>query len=224
VYAGAADYSGTSTLGYSFGYGASSDLSSFYATLPIATVQKFRKGLEGGDWTSLNGLDGFIAGGRKLIMAHGLSDSALNANNTVRYYRSLAGAKGGYGELQKNVRLFLAPGVQHCGYGPGPDGFLKLYNTPGWFLSPDVPFDSQHDALAALIAWVENGTPPKSIVATKYADEAETSVVRTLPLCPFPAEAAYKGTGSIDEATNWTCPETDTRMLNIGLTGVRAGM
>ena len=78
-------------------------------------------------------------------------------------------------------RLFLMPGVAHCGGGIGPD---------------------RHDAVSALIDWVEADRAPSSIVASKVVDN---NVVRTRPLCPYPQVARHTGRGSIDDAANFRC-------------------
>jgi feruloyl esterase len=78
-------------------------------------------------------------------------------------------------------RLFMVPGMHHCGGGPGPSAF---------------------DTLTPVSQWVEQGKAPESLVASK----AESGkVIRTRPLCPYPQVAKYKGTGSIDEAANFIC-------------------
>ena len=75
----------------------------------------------------------------------------------------------------------MAPGMGHCGGGPGPNQF---------------------DALTALEQWVEKGVAPDKLLATHSTNG---KVDRTRPLCPYPQVARYKGTGSIDEAANFTC-------------------
>ena len=81
------------------------------------------------------------------------------------------------------VRLFMVPGMGHCGGGEGPNEF---------------------DSLAALEQWVEKGKAPDQIVASHLTNG---KVDRTRPLCPFPQVAKYKGTGSIGDAANFECKE-----------------
>jgi feruloyl esterase len=83
--------------------------------------------------------------------------------------------------VSDSVRLFMVPGMGHCGGGDGPNTF---------------------DVLAALEMWREHGHAPDSILASKVADG---QVVRTRPLCPYPQVAKYKGTGSIDRAESFAC-------------------
>jgi len=66
--------------------------------------------------------------------------------------------------------------------------------------------DPQHDLAAALELWVEQGTAPKEIIATKYKTASPASgVARTRPLCAYPQTAQYKGSGSTDDAANFVC-------------------
>jgi len=100
---------------------------------------------------------------------------------------------------QSFFRLFMVPGMGHCGGGPGPNQF---YN--GGF-SP-VPADAQHNALLALQRWVEDGVAPQQIVATKYVnDDPAQGVAQTRPLCVFPQVAHYGGQGDVNDAASFEC-------------------
>jgi feruloyl esterase len=92
------------------------------------------------------------------------------------------------------VRLFMVPGMQHCGGGTGPSVFGQNGEGPG---------DPGRDIHAALEKWVEGGAAPGSIVATKY--KSPGVVERTRPLCPYPQTAHYKGSGSTDDAASFVC-------------------
>jgi feruloyl esterase len=95
------------------------------------------------------------------------------------------------------VRLFMVPGMQHCGGGPGPNNFGQGATTGG---------DPQHDVEAALERWVEQGAAPDQIIATKFKGAAPASgVARTRPLCKYPQVAKWSGTGSTDDAANFAC-------------------
>jgi len=131
--------------------------------------------------------------GGKLILYHGWSDPALAPLATVNYYQSVV-AKMGQKETADFVRLYMVPGMQHCGSGPGPDSFGA---TPG---GPQA--DSGHSMSAAIERWVEKGKAPDKIFATKYA---AGRITRTRPLCPYPQVARYSGSGSTDDAANFTC-------------------
>ncbi len=106
-------------------------------------------------------------------------------------------ARGGK-ETDAFARLYMTPGVQHCGGGPGPDSFGQNGATDGK--------DPQHNVELALEQWVEKGIAPSAIIATKYAgDDPGKGVKMTRPLCPYPQVAKYKGSGDTNDAGNFVC-------------------
>jgi feruloyl esterase len=124
-------------------------------------------------------LSRFRARGGKLLLYHGWNDPSISPLNTIDYYERVdAAASGSAGSF---VRLFMVPGMLHCGGGPGPSSF---------------------DMLGALEAWVEEGRAPERIVASH---EAGGRVDRTRPLCAYPGTAVYTGSGSTDEDANFVC-------------------
>ena len=136
--------------------------------------------------------------GGKIIMWHGWEDPAISARDSVDYYDKVVRANAGAKDF---FRLFMVPGMLHCGGGPGPNAF-------GQNLAQSQPLSNspEHDVLSALERWVEEGVAPNSIVAVKYMnDNPASGVQRTRPLCAYPKVAAYKGTGSIDNAANFDC-------------------
>jgi len=138
----------------------------------------------------------FAARGGKLILYHGWSDAAIPPVATINYYQSVR-AKMGEKQADAFTRLYMVPGMQHCGGGPGP----SVFGQGGVANS-----DADRDVAAALERWVEQGTAPGPIVATKFKGGGPASgVERTRPLCPFPQESKYKGTGSTDDAANFSC-------------------
>jgi len=124
-------------------------------------------------------LSKFRKRGGKLIMTYGWADQILQPMMGVNYYEGVV-AKNGK-DTANFARLFMMPGVAHCGGGIGPD---------------------RNDAVTAVIDWVEKGKAPESLLASKVTDG---KVVRTRPLCPYPQVARYKGQGSIDDAANFSC-------------------
>jgi feruloyl esterase len=147
-------------------------------------------------------LQAFLKKGGKVLMYHGLSDVTINGFGTILYYQALADQNGGYDKVQDQVRLFLVSGMQHCNDGPDPVFF---------------------DTLTAMENWVEKGVAPNSLAATYTADWGKTNT-RTLPLCKFPEQARYSGSGDVNDAKNWSCPAGDRGMLEVARNGAQAGM
>jgi len=141
-------------------------------------------------------LEPFKARGGKLILYHGWNDPAITALNTINYYESVI-KKMGQKDADSFVRLYMAPGVQHCGDGPGPDSFGAVGG-----LTFDDP---QHSLAASLEQWVEKGTAPSTIIASKFEGQDRTHAKMTRPLCPYPQAAKYKGSGDPNDAANFDC-------------------
>jgi feruloyl esterase len=136
------------------------------------------------DWSKLADaknpdLSKFKKRGGKLLMTYGWADSILQPMMGVNYYEEAIAKNGS--DTAQFFRLFMAPGMGHCGGGIGPD---------------------RHDSMTAIIDWVEKGKAPDSIVASRWVDNR---VVRARPLCPYPQVARYTGQGSIDDAANFRC-------------------
>ena len=139
----------------------------------------------------------FQARGGKLIIYHGWDDPAISALNSINYYQQVRGAMG-QPAADSFARLYMVPGMQHCFQGPGTDSFGQPGTT--------VPKDSEHDLQLALEQWVEKGVAPGVIVATRHVDDdAAKGVQMTRPLCPYPQEAKYKGSGDTNQAESFEC-------------------
>jgi feruloyl esterase len=126
--------------------------------------------------------------GGKLLVYHGWSDPDISPIGTIDYYEEVmsvmgdgANADEALAATKEFFRLFMVPGMGHCRGGPGPDSF---------------------DALTAMEQWVEQGVAPDQMVASKMVDG---EVVRTRPLCTYPQVAEWNGSGSTDDATNFSC-------------------
>lgn len=117
--------------------------------------------------------------GGKLIMYFGWADPQLNPRVAVEYYEQVADRMGD--STPDFFRLFMVPGMFHCGGGVGTSTF---------------------DVATPLLHWVESGDAPKAVPASRVS---AGKVVRTRPLCPYPQVAHYKGSGSIDDAANFSC-------------------
>ena len=123
----------------------------------------------------------FLGRGGRLLQYHGWSDPSISPLNSINYYNSVRDFMGGTAKVADSYRLFMAPGMDHCGGGDGPNAF---------------------DSIRALEEWVETGKAPDRIIASHIRD-GKTD--RTRPLCPYPQRATYKGTGSTDDAANFSC-------------------
>jgi feruloyl esterase len=148
------------------------------------------------DATDAN-LTAFKARGGKLVLYHGWNDPAISALSAIGYYDSVV-ARMGKPETDAFLRLYMAPGMQHCGDGPGPHSFGQFGAAPS-----DEP---RRNVLMALEQWVEKGNAPAEIVATKYVnDDQAKGVQATRPLCPYPQVAKYKGVGDPTDAASFAC-------------------
>lgn len=165
----------------------------------------------------------FKNGGGKLLTYHGLSDPLIPTGASIYYYEQVLATMGGGGagnmSQQSNAststiddfyRLFLVPTMGHCSSGNGyapwyfagggqePPANSSGYSVPGFE-------DAQHDIVLALMAWVENGTAPDSLVATEWNNQsAALGVKMQRPLCPYPQQAKYNG-GDDTMASSWSC-------------------
>lgn len=124
-------------------------------------------------------LSTFALNGGKLIFFHGDSDPWFSPLDTLHYYQSLAASNGGAERVHTWSRLFLVPGMAHCGGGPSLDHF---------------------DMLTAVVDWVEKGEAPDSVIATGKAFPG-----RSRPLCAYPKHAQYTGRGDTQDASNFRC-------------------
>src|SRR5262245_29547414 len=142
-------------------------------------------------------LSAFAARGGKLLLFHGWADPLIMPQGTTRYFEEVVRTLGT--SVDRFAKLFMVPGMGHCSGGPGPNRFGFVPVGQG------DPTDPDHNIFRALMAWSERGTEPQKIVATKYnSDSPAQGVVRTRPLCPYPTVARYKGSGSTDDAANFS--------------------
>ncbi|MES2261243.1 MAG: tannase/feruloyl esterase family alpha/beta hydrolase [Pseudomonadota bacterium] len=143
----------------------------------------------------------FQKAGGKLIQWHGWSDSSFTPGWTVDYYRQVV-ERTGRSELenvQDFYRLFMLPGVGHCGTGVGPDN-IGAENQAA------VSRDPEHDIVSALEAWVEKGVAPHKLIATKFnGGDPGKGIAMQRPICPYPNEAIYRGSGNTNDASNFYC-------------------
>jgi feruloyl esterase len=113
--------------------------------------------------------------GGKLLITHGWSDTTITPETTIWYYDSVLNKMGK--EQGDWMRLFMVPGMAHCGGGPGVNTF---------------------DSIGTLEKWVEKGIAPEQMMGTGAQG-------LTRPLCPYPQVQEYKGAGDLKDAANWVC-------------------
>jgi feruloyl esterase len=125
----------------------------------------------------------------KLLIYQGWADPVVPPEDTIRYFESVAKTMGGMEKIGSFSRLFMVPGMGHCGGGPGPNTF---------------------DGLEAIDKWVTDGSAPQKLIAS-HLDNG--TVDRTRPLCPYPQVAKWDGAGSTDDAAQFSCaaPQPDRK-------------
>jgi feruloyl esterase len=143
-----------------------------------------------------DGLGEFFAGGGKLLLSHGWNDGLIPAGNTLAFhyglYQSLPAD-----QRENQLRLFMAPGMDHCAGGDGP---------------------SEIDTLAAIDDWATTGNAPNRLIATRPMQvmsfpgqpPAPPREPMQRPLCPWPTEAVYDGSGDPMVADSFSCTMPDT--------------
>jgi feruloyl esterase len=140
-------------------------------------------------------LSRFRAHGGKLIQYHGFSDPEVPPLTSINYFESVVKFPGesnpeesspaeSVERTQEFYRLFMVPGMNHCKGGPGANLF---------------------DMLTPLVDWVEKDIAPERIIATHIDSAPVHGVEFTRPLCPYPQEAVYKGSGNPNDAANFVC-------------------
>lgn len=167
-------------------------------TLMELDFSKHPPRLEAVDWYPSFGADGkrlaaLQKAGGKLLLTHSWADDQLTPATAIDFYEDHARAFGGRAALDPFFRMFIIPGMFHCGGGDGPDAV---------------------NLLTALESWVERGEAPSRLIAYKtkasrgypgqYAFPlAPDNIVSARPLFPFPTWARYRGRGDINDPANW---------------------
>jgi feruloyl esterase len=151
-----------------------------YMTFDLARDVEFADRADNGANNAINpDLRPFFSHHGKLLMYHGWADNQISPNNSVDYYSNVLKTVGP--PSKDSIRLFMVPGMGHCGGGDGTDQF---------------------DRMRALSRWVEKDNAPEQMIAS-HQTAGKTD--KTRPLCAYPKVAKYKGTGSTDDAANFSC-------------------
>lgn len=176
----------------------------------------------------------FVQRGGKLLHTHGWNDSVVTPDGSIGYFYALtqweklrnlpdrvidaqvarldaqtvASTANAFGKQVRDYhRLFMLPATGHCGGSTGPS------SIGGGMPEPPAAFrNADHHAVSAVIKWVEEGVAPEKITAARFVNGVP---VRSRPVCPWPSQAVYKGSGDINDAANFTCSETKLRDYDV---------
>jgi Tannase and feruloyl esterase len=170
----------TQTIKYLMGSGATPDLTINDIQFTTAYFQKLMNETAGIYDATDPDLTAFRDDGGKLILWQGLADPAISPVGTIAYYQAVENYMGGAAATQAFARLFMLPGVAHCGGGDGPDSF---------------------NGLGALVNWVENGQAPASLITSKVVNG---TVTETRPVYQYPLIAVDTTGGPVTEASSYT--------------------
>jgi feruloyl esterase len=152
-----------------------------------------------------NSLSRFQRRGGKLLSYHGQQDNQISSFNTPRFYEHLRHGMGdlAYTDMDAFFRFFRMSGMNHCSGGPG----AWVLGQGGNAAAAGVPFDPQHNVLAAIVEWVERGNAPETITGTKFADDnVSHGVAFERRHCRYPLRNTFLGMGkNPSEPSSWEC-------------------
>lgn len=141
-------------------------------------------------------LSRFEKHGGKMIVYHGWANDMVASETSVNYFDSVLRTLGNTG-VNNSYRLFMIPGMAHCGGGPGANVLFQSV------LAAKIPLEPNRDLLTALERWVERGDAPSGFVVSRIDQGGQ--ITRTRLVCHYPSAAAYSGTGDPAQAQNWAC-------------------
>jgi len=160
-------------------------------------------------------LKAYKSRGGKLLLYHGLADGLVPVKGSLLYYNKTVSAfDGSLDSVRDFFRLFLVPGMQHCWNtddavkapwnfgGATQAGAMGMgeWSVPGYR-------DARHDAMMAMMDWVEQGKAVDEVVATSWNGlwSVKSGVKRQRPLCAWPEKPVWDGKGDVDAARGWRC-------------------
>ncbi|KAI1802329.1 tannase and feruloyl esterase [Daldinia bambusicola] len=153
--------------------------------------------------TAEKDLSGFYRRGGKIISYHGRNDETVTSALSEQFFAGVQTALNlTLKDMRNFYRLFFLPGMHHCSGGPGAWSIGNAQRYP----YDKKLLDSKHNALIALVHWVENGIAPKTIVGTKYENDViGGNIIAQRKYCPYPLASRWDGTNDISLATSWEC-------------------
>lgn len=169
--------SSAAALAYSLSYNFDTGPITLYQTTPV-----YPQSTASMTFTDALDLSAFRNRGGKMMIYQGGSDSSVSIKDTLRWYDAMNVRMGS--NAQSFARFFPVPGMNHCSGGPATDNF---------------------DMLPQVVAWVEHGVAPDSVLASATNPGYFNVASRTRPLCPYPKQTRYKGSGDINDASNFMC-------------------
>ena len=165
------------SLAYSLNYNFDTEPIKLFLTTPT-----YPQSTASMTFTDALDLSRFERRGGKMMLYQGASDSSVSIKDTLRWYDAMQAHRGP--KTQDFARMYVVPGMGHCSGGPATDSF---------------------DMLPQLVEWVEKGVAPDSVPA-KASNPGYFGVAsRTRPLCPYPRQTRYNGSGDINDAANFSC-------------------
>lgn len=170
------------SLSFSLAYNFDTDVAKIYNVSPPGANPAYTQSAASMLFTDATDLSPFNQRGGKIMIYQGAADSSVSVNDTLRWYNAMSAQMGS--GTQSFARMFVVPGMNHCSGGPATDSF---------------------DMLPQLTKWVESGTPPDSVIASASTPAYFNTSSRTRPLCPYPKQSRYKGSGDINDASNFRC-------------------
>ncbi|KAI0433298.1 feruloyl esterase B [Xylaria sp. FL1042] len=141
--------------------------------------------------------------GGKLISYHGQQDQQITSLNSIRFWERLAkGVDYDIDKMDAFYRLFRIPGMNHCSTGPG----AWTVGQGGSAAAYGIPFDRQHNVLAAIVDWVEKGIAPDEIIGTKFVNDiVDEGILYEHRHCKYPYRSTYSGDGDPLDINSWHC-------------------
>lgn len=148
--------------------------------------------------------------GGKILMYQGLADDFVPTKTSIYFYNHVYRTllQKGLSSLDDFFRLFMIPGMSHCSGSPNAPWYIAGGSQAVTGATHSVPGfeDPHHDVILAMIQWVEQGIAPDQIIATKYRNDNVTEGVEIQrPLCPYPLQAKYAGSGNASDPSSWVC-------------------